>query len=130
MLNALYMTFSELLYEYNIIFYCTFTIYLIIKPCYIVNMEPVKVVHHISFFSYMKDLHNIFHRCYGVYVVYEMLCKFRFPIFIFKISEMLLKPYMKRSASLSNIFSITVLTCYFINTTFIELVEVSIFIVS
>ena len=39
--------------EYNILFYCTFIIYLIIKFYYIVNMEPFKGVHHIAFFIYV-----------------------------------------------------------------------------
>jgi hypothetical protein len=46
-----------------------------------------------------------------VSVVNVMLCKLRLSISVLKISEMLLKYYIKRSTSLSNIFSITVLTC-------------------
>jgi hypothetical protein len=45
-------------------------------------------------------------------------------------SEILLQSYLKRPAGRFSIFSITVLTRYMINTTFIEFVEVSIFIVS
>ena len=97
--------------EYNTIFYSTFIIYLIIKLCYVmyVCVETFKCVRHMAVLVIHKTPHSIFHICSGVSIVYEM-CEFRFPISIFKISEMFLKFYMKRPVGLSNIFSITVLT--------------------
>jgi len=40
-----------------------------------------------------------------------MLCKIRLSIFVFKVLEMFLESYTKRSASQSNIFSTAVMTC-------------------
>jgi len=46
-----------------------------------------------------------------VFVVTEMLCKFRISTSILKVLEMFLESYTKRPASLSNIFFIAVMTC-------------------
>jgi hypothetical protein len=97
--------------EYSILFYSTFIVDLIIKSCYVVYMESVKGDHYTSFCSFMSEFHNIFHRCNGVFVVNEMLCKLRLYISILKVSKMFLEPYIKSSASLSDLFSVAVLTC-------------------
>ena len=45
-----------------------------------------------------------------MFVVSEMLCELRLSISALKVSEMFLRPYIKRPTSLSDIFFIAVMT--------------------
>jgi hypothetical protein len=90
--------------EYNILFDCAFIVSLIIKSRCVVYVERLEGIHLISFFSCMENFHYVYHGYNGVPVVYEMLCKFWFSIFVFKISEMLLKSCVKRPVGLSILF--------------------------
>jgi len=104
------MSSSEVFGSNISFFYCTFIIYLIIKPYSVVYMEIFKGVHHIIILVICKTS-MIFPIGVMEFVLSIRCFAIILPIYIYKILEIIYKSYTKRSTGLSNICSITVLTC-------------------
>ena len=106
--------------EQNVLGYSVFIINLSFQFCFQIDMKFLKGIHHFSLFHDMQDFHGIVYGAKRVFFVDEVLCIFRITIVVLIVCEVLLVPCKKRSASLSNIFHVTIWTSQFINAAFIK----------
>ena len=91
-------------------------------------MKPFEGVHYFPFLSYVYTVHDLICGPKCMVIVNEVLCKIRFSIIIFVISEMFFESRMKGTAGLSGIFLVTVFTNQLVYTTLLEFVLVSVMV--